>query len=97
MFKDCRKRFYREERHTYYQWNRIAFHSRECQTDMYNKKRRGKRKNYYANTMNLQGLHDACNRYTTKAREKLKKQMVVYSHENMTQEELREVVPSMRR
>ncbi len=94
---DCRKKFYREERHTHHQWNRIRFHNRGCQAELYNKNRRGKRRCHHANAINFQAMHDACNRYTTKARKEMRDQLIVYDSKNMTQEELETLVPSMRR
>ena len=93
---DCRKKFYREERHHQRQWNRITFHSRECQTKHYNDGRREKRRHKFPNAINFQLLHDCCNRYTEEARKRLKDQIIVYSHEDMTQEELISLIPSMR-
>ncbi len=96
---DCRKKFYREERHTHHQWNRTRFHSRECQAESYHKNRKGKRKwsrNTHPNSINFQAIHDACNRYTTKARKEMRDQLIVYDSKNMTQEELENLIPSMR-
>ncbi len=92
---DCRKKFHREERHNHYQWNRIAFHNRECQVNMYNKKRRGKRTHRFKNAINFQSLHDCCNRYITGARQRLKDEVIIYSSKDMTQEELQELVSSV--
>lgn len=95
---DCRKKFYREERHTHHQWNRIRFHNRGCQAKHYHRNRRGKRKwkrNTHPNAINFQAMHDACNKYNKEARERLKEQVIVYSSENMTQEELQTLIPSM--
>jgi hypothetical protein len=93
---ECKKKFYREERHSHYQWNRIRFHSRKCQVTYRDKKRRGTPAYRHKGAMNFQALHDCCNRYTNIARKKMREEMTVYSSENMTQEELRELVPSMR-
>ncbi len=98
---DCRKKFYREERHTHHQWNRIRFHSRGCQAELYHKNRRqkkGHKRSYVQeNAINFQAMHDACNKYNKEARERLKEQVIIYSSENMTQEELQTLIPSMRR
>ena len=93
---ECRKKFYREERHTHHQWNRIRFHNRECQVELYNRNRRvRKTKNKFPNAMSLQALHDACNKYTTKARKEMRDKLVVYDSKDMTQEELENLIPSM--
>ncbi len=96
---DCRKKFYREEIHNIYQWTRMTFHNRGCQAEYYHEGRRqergNKRRYAHKNAINFQAMHDACNRYNKGARERLKKQVTIYSSENMTQEELQALIPSM--
>ncbi len=92
----CRKKFYREDRHTHWHWNRMLYHSRHCQERhaRQNKKPQFKQPN---RSLGLQRLNDCCNRYTNVARKKMRKEMTVYSSKDMTQEELQNLIPSLRR
>ena len=94
--KDCRKKFYRIDNIPDGQWNRREFHNQNCQREWYNSRRRESRKYKIHNPMNFKALNDACNRYSVKARNRLMKQVKIYSCKDMTQEELRSLVPSIR-
>lgn len=93
----CRKKFHRSERHTNHQWRLTLFHDRRCQVDMYNRERKGtKKRAKYATDprVDCQAFHDALNTYLDKAKKRLKKSVIIYSSENMTQEELQALIPS---
>jgi len=94
---DCKKKFYREERHNKPQWDRILFHSRKCQVRHRDENVAGKGPPKYKqkNSYNIQELNDCCNRYISKARKRLKDEVVVYSSKNMSQKELQALVTSM--
>ena len=94
---DCRKKFYKREEQPQRQWVRQVFHNRSCQLAYYDRSRGRTGKNRQANAINFQSMHDACNRYNKGARERLKEQVIIYSSENMTQEELQTLIPSIRR
>ena len=91
---DCRKKFYREERHTHH-WNRMVFHDRECQRKLYDRKRKREGKYSLPNAIHTNAMNDACNRYAAKARKRIRDQLIVYDSKNMTQEELENLIPSM--
>lgn len=92
---DCGKRFYRKDGQTIHQWKLQKFHDRMCQL-RFRDRDRAPAKYRHKNAYNLQELNDSCNRYTTLARKKMRKEMTVYSSKNMTQEELKALVPSRR-
>ncbi len=93
---DCRKKFYKGEEQPQRQWVRQIFHNRRCQVAYYGRSRGRTGKYKQANAINFQAMHDACNRYNKGARERLKEQVIIYSSEDMTQEELQTLIPSMR-
>ena len=92
---DCKKKFYKDEITHERNWKMTFFHSRECQTKYYNKNRGRSGKYTLRNAINFQAMHDACNRYNREARKRLKEQVTIYSSEDMTQEELQALIPSM--
>lgn len=90
----CKKKFYRRDGQPIHQWRRMVYHNRRCQQLHARDNRRPKYIQVNA-AMNLDNLNDCLNRYSVKARKKMKKELTVYSSKEMTQEELQALVPSM--
>jgi hypothetical protein len=82
----CGKKFYRRATETNAQWSLRKYCCRACQIKN-SATRRGKK------NINLTSaeLWDACNSYVAKAQERLCDKVKVYSSEDMSQEELREL------
>jgi len=87
---DCSKVFKRRPLETLAEWRNRKYCCRVCQiTFAAYKRKRGKNPN-----LDSASLWDACNKYVTKAQEKLTKQVITYNCKNMSQEELAKLIPS---
>jgi len=87
---ECGKKFYKRSREQPHHWKRRRFCKRFCQSKGY---AISKGKQRYSDT-SYTSMNDHMTTLLEKTRKIVDKQVIVYSSKNLSQEELRELIPS---